>query len=368
MTDLKYRNHKILTEMAFMEPLSLAFPPAWIEHIPLAFWIVEALKPRLLVELGTHSGNSYLAFCQAVLHLRLPTRCFAVDTWKGDEQAGFYGEEVFEVLSRKHDPIYGGFSSLVQSTFDEARETFLESSIDLLHIDGCHTYEAVKRDFESWRSKLSDRGVVIFHDTNVRQNHFGVFRLWEEIASQFPSFEFFHGHGLGVAGIGPHIDAPLARLFAASKNEAEATQIRSIFACLGRGLLNRFELEQSRLEISDAIAKLQNFGSLLAQERAQGNAFKLDLARERVRADQLEAQLAQQIEKEHVRVERLQAELAKQVENARHVETELAGARQLMNSGRWLLRTLAKKLAIRAVGEQPARSIHGAWVRLQSRK
>src|SRR5271169_7204359 len=70
--------------------------PGWLEHAPFAFWIVEALKPRIVVELGTHGGFSYFALCQAVQRLGIESHCFAVDTWLGDEHAGFYGEEVFE--------------------------------------------------------------------------------------------------------------------------------------------------------------------------------------------------------------------------------------------------------------------------------
>jgi len=57
---------------------------AWNQHIPFAFWLVQAHRPSVFVELGTFLGTSYFSFCQAVAALRLPTRCFAVDTWSGN--------------------------------------------------------------------------------------------------------------------------------------------------------------------------------------------------------------------------------------------------------------------------------------------
>src|SRR5947209_6716356 len=83
---------------------------AWIEHIPLAIALVGWQRPRSIVELGTHAGDSYCAFCQAVDALGLPTRCTAIDTWQCDVQTGHYGPEILENLRQHHDPLYGRFS------------------------------------------------------------------------------------------------------------------------------------------------------------------------------------------------------------------------------------------------------------------
>ena len=160
----------------FEEPDRVVDPPSWLEHIPFAFWIVDALRPAVLVELGTQSGNSYASFAQAVQTLGLPTACYAVDTWQGDSQAGFYDERVFAEWAAYHDRHFAAFSRLIRSTFDEAAEHFPDGSIDLLHIDGCHTYESVSADFERWRPKLSRRGVILLHDINVRERDFGAWR------------------------------------------------------------------------------------------------------------------------------------------------------------------------------------------------
>jgi len=226
-------------------------PSAWVEHVPFAFWLVDVLRPATIVELGTYSGVSYSAMCQAVRSLGLPTRCFAIDTWKGDEHAGFYPEEVYRDFATFHDQHYSAFSRLVRSTFDEALRYFEDRSIDLLHIDGFHTYDAVRHDYESWLPKLSPDAVIIFHDTNVRENNFGVFRLWSEIASGRLHFTFLHGHGLGVLGLGHNYSNTLRLFFDANEDSFLVSSVREVFASRGQSarlLYERFALDQALAE------------------------------------------------------------------------------------------------------------------------
>lgn len=256
--------HALLTH-----PFSLALPhrltevSSWHEHIPFAFALVAATRPRVLVELGTHRGDSFGAFCQAVEGLALPTACYAVDTWRGDEHAGAYGEEIFEELRAYHDSRYGRFSRLIRSTFDEARSHFADGSIDLLHIDGLHTREAVAHDFEAWKAKLSVGAVVLFHDINVRERDFGVWSLWQELSGLHPSFAFVHGHGLGLLAVGRQAPAEVLEL--CGLPEAGQAVIRERFSALGSrvGLMGQLDLATGRLR--DAEVRLASSQQTMAQ-------------------------------------------------------------------------------------------------------
>jgi len=265
----RYDNFNILEH-----PICLSLPKrivpvsAWREHIPFGMLLVDILKPKTLVELGVHYGASYCAFCQAVAALQLRTTCYGVDTWMGDPHASLYGVDVFKDLVSHHDPMYGCFSHLIQSTFDDALQYFPNGSIDLLHIDGYHTYEAVQHDFESWLPKVSPRGVVLLHDTNEKQGDFGVWKLWDELKTKYPHFEFLHGHGLGVLAVGETPPKELNWLFNA--DDKKVTTIQNLFHSLGSRLEERVDIHlgQSGIEWK-IVAKLRSFAEVLLPPRSR---------------------------------------------------------------------------------------------------
>ena len=109
--------NKFLSSASFRTPERLV-NSAWLQHGPFGFWLVEALRPKQIVELGTHNGYSYGVFCQQVKEMGILTQCAAVDTWQGDEHAGKYSDEVYRDLQSYHELRYAGFSRLLRARFD----------------------------------------------------------------------------------------------------------------------------------------------------------------------------------------------------------------------------------------------------------
>jgi hypothetical protein len=242
-------------EAFFRVPDRFGADSTWWGHVPFAAWLVGAARPRSIVELGCFSGVSYFAFCQAVLAEQLPCACHAVDTWQGDLHSGHYGASIYEDFKRFNDAHYAGISTVHRCTFDEALPRFANASVDILHIDGLHTYDAVRHDFEGWLPKLSPRGVVLFHDTVERRGGFGVWRLWEDVSVQWPSFQFLHSHALGVLAVGP--EAPAAVLDLCGSDAARTGLLRARFGLIGDGWYaqaQRNELERRRQALEHQLA------------------------------------------------------------------------------------------------------------------
>lgn len=319
-----------LMSTLFRRPQRLGKPSGWWGHVPFAGWLVEALRPRVLVELGTHHGVSYAAFCEAVRQGRLPVRCYAVDSWAGDAHAGFFDPKVYQDVKAFNDAHYAAFSELIRADFDAAVGHFADGSIDLLHIDGFHTYEAVRHDHDTWRAKLSERAVVVFHDTNVRRDDFGVHRFFAELAQEFPHFEFLHGHGLGLVAVGRQVAQPVARLCGLS-DTADGELVRDRFAALGarwQGLASEQEMERS---FAEQVQALQAQHAQVAGERQAAQTDTV-LVRAQLAAAQTRLENAQRQEQAVAReTTGLKDEIRKMYLAQRGLEQQLDEARRAID-------------------------------------
>ena len=225
----------------FRHPVRLGVDGAWQGHLPFAAWLVAALRPGLLVELGTGAGPSHAGFCEAVLAGGLPTRCLAVDDGAEDAEAG-RGAEILAELLAFHDARYGAFSRRLRLPVEEALPHVADGSVGLLHIDGQRRGAAVARDYAGWLPKLAPDAVVLIHGTGRREDGADIRPYWAELAGHHPSFEFLQGQGLGVLAPGRTPPAVLAPLFRCAADPGVAARLRGRFALLG----GRWEAEFQR--------------------------------------------------------------------------------------------------------------------------
>jgi O-antigen biosynthesis protein len=285
-------------------------PSAWHTHIPFAMYITLQARPRVLVELGAYYGASYCAFCEAALVGKLDSKFYAIDTWEGDEHGGFYGDEVYRDLAQFHDDRYGHFSTLIRSTFTDSLPYFEDETIDLLHIDGYHTYEDTKENFMGWLPKMSDSGIILFHDIAVKRDNFGVWRLWSELSREYPSFYFDHGHGLGVLFVGSVYPGQTEALFNANNTDAKA--LRQYFSYIGRRWKVEFEKNYVQQKFTESKARVEEYRVQIAQ-------LKATLGDHRKEVEQSAARLQERQQE----ITRLETALAQREEDAKQSTARL---------------------------------------------
>jgi GT2 family glycosyltransferase len=266
---------RLITASSF-RPGSLDLSNGWVGHLPFAAWVIQEISPKILVELGTqHSGNSFFAFCQAVVEAGLSTKCYAVDTWKDDDHTGEYTDEIFTKVDAHHREKYAGFSRLLRMNFDDAVTYFADESIDILHIGGPHTYEAVRHDFEIWLPKVAPGGIVLFHDTAVRECGFGVWRLWQELCQKYPAhLEFTHSSGLGVLQVGVTLDDALPWLRLGS---VDMQAVRDYFRSLDDSMLERYRAREQTARVLVLEAEVDAHKAKESKQDASIAQFKNEL-------------------------------------------------------------------------------------------
>lgn len=243
---------------AFWTPELLDEPSEWWPHVPFAFWLVAAARPRVLVELGVDRGVSYSAFCEAARRLRSNGRFHAVDLWADGKEPAPSGDERFDDFTKFHDCRYAGFSRLMRMSPADAFAAFADGSIDILHINASGQPDEAREDYRRWRMKMSPSGVVLIHGVSPRGGRTDLGWPLDESTAGAPRFLFPQGEGLALFTAGAEPPEAITKL--CSLDESETQVVRQRFALLGgrwaeaatiRDLLRQFESDIQSLTTKD---------------------------------------------------------------------------------------------------------------------
>jgi len=165
--------------------------------------VVQAIRPSAFLEIGTRNGGTFFLLCRladpraTVISLDLPSGAFGG------------GYTVFQIPLFQRMKMPGQKLHLLRADSHKA-ETRLRvtqalqgSSLDLLFIDGDHTYDGVKLDFEMYSPLVKPGGIVAFHDiVQVDVPDFGVSQFWGQVKSHHHHREIVEDQGQGWGGIG----------------------------------------------------------------------------------------------------------------------------------------------------------------------
>ncbi len=168
---------------------------AWSGHREFAEKLVRFMNPKVIVDLGVDWGYSTFTFAmQRIGHT------YGIDNFVGDDFVGTDEDRLkYKFVNMKREKLHLKDNlTIIESDFNEAAKTWTET-IDILHIDGSHKYEDVKKDFDTWSKFVGENGVILLHDTcieNLYGNEYGVKKFFDEI--DMPKFTFTHCYGLGV--------------------------------------------------------------------------------------------------------------------------------------------------------------------------
>ena len=157
----------------------------------LLYALVKSAKPKVVVEIGSARGRS-TCFMGMALKENGAGKIFAIDphtvtAWNDADSVDTYDILRGNVAALGLD----GVVEILRKTSGEVAEGWSQE-IDILFIDGDHSYEGAKRDWDLFSPFVKPFGSVIFHDTlwdlkpdpRYARPDMGVPRLVEELRGQ----------------------------------------------------------------------------------------------------------------------------------------------------------------------------------------
>lgn len=166
--------------------------------------LLAEAAPRRSLEIGTYRGGTLFLLC----NFSAPdAQIISLDLPKGGFGGGYkwFSIPLFKSFPRKDQQLHLLRADSHQpASFARVLKLLSGSPLDLLFIDGDHSYEGVKRDFEMYAPLVRPGGLIVLHDIAVHtlEPHCEVSRFWEEIKVRYKHRELIEDPRQGWAGIG----------------------------------------------------------------------------------------------------------------------------------------------------------------------
>jgi len=160
---------------------------------------VKQYAPHTVVEIGTSTGGTLYIWsrylnCRRIISINLPT-----DFFYPEQKIKFF--KLFNTNVEYH---FLRNDSHNKETVNMLVQILKEDKINFLFIDGDHSYEGVKQDFEMYKQFVSGRGIVAFHDILCPPNNpsIEVHKFWNEVKHKYRSKEIVASYDQKWGGIG----------------------------------------------------------------------------------------------------------------------------------------------------------------------
>jgi len=161
--------------------------------------LVAEQEPETILEIGTADGGTFYVWsrfidsCDTLVSLDLP----------GGDFGGGYEANKIDLYSQFDDDKEMAFirdNSHDEAVYERVAEA-VGSNIDFLFIDGDHTYEGVKQDFEMYSQLVSEGGLIALHDIVNDNDDIKVPQFWDELEAKYNTEKFVdlpYWGGIGV--------------------------------------------------------------------------------------------------------------------------------------------------------------------------
>ena len=168
--------------------------------------ILARIKPRCILEIGTARGGTLFSWTRVASDDAL---IISVDLPGGPFGGGYpiLKGLTYKFFARGNQKIVliRGDSHDIK-TLEKVKKILGDKKLDFLFIDGDHSYEGVKRDFEMYAPLVREGGIIAFHDIVPGPSEYvgGVPKFWQELKEKFGGkvLEIVYDWSQGGYGIG----------------------------------------------------------------------------------------------------------------------------------------------------------------------